>query len=84
MVRYCNAVSSWMCNRSSPSAFADVGAKNCQRRGWQEKGHQAGCKLLQDTDLKAMFALRWDEFHGHLSFPLSVEDSDVGSGRKLG
>ncbi|PGH26701.1 hypothetical protein AJ80_01647 [Polytolypa hystricis UAMH7299] len=54
----------WYCNRA------------CQVAGWNEKGHKANCKLLEDTDLRGLFVLRWDEFDNHIRFPLhAAEDS---------
>ncbi|OBT86392.1 hypothetical protein VE02_05288 [Pseudogymnoascus sp. 03VT05] len=46
--------------------------KACQRTGWNDKGHKADCKLLRDTDLKGLFSLDWDNFEGHVQFPLKT------------
>jgi hypothetical protein len=45
--------------------------KACQSTGWNKKGHKADCKLLKDTDLNGLFSLDWDNFKGHIGFPLN-------------
>jgi hypothetical protein len=40
--------------------------------GWNEKGHKADCKLLKDADLNGLFSLKWDNFEGHVGFPLNT------------
>lgn len=49
----------WHCSRA------------CQSTGWNEKAHKADCKLLKDTDLNRLFSLDWDDFKGHIGFPLN-------------
>ncbi|KAI8710891.1 MYND-type zinc finger protein samB [Fusarium sp. LHS14.1] len=52
----------WYCNKS------------CQTVGWNGNGHKADCKLLRDPDLRGLFLLKWDNFEGHLAFPLRLGD----------
>jgi hypothetical protein len=33
--------------------------------------HKADCKLLKDADLNGLFSLDWDNFKGHIGFPLN-------------
>ena len=52
--------------------------KRCQEIGWKEKGHKGDCKLLKDADLKGLFSLNWDEFKGHIAFPLNTSSPKIG------
>ncbi|KAJ4231047.1 hypothetical protein NW759_003028 [Fusarium solani] len=45
--------------------------KDCQAQGWREKGHKNDCKMLGDSDLKAIFQTAWDDLgNSPLRFPL--------------
>ncbi|PSN63744.1 SET domain-containing protein [Corynespora cassiicola Philippines] len=50
----------WYCDRA------------CQKADWIEKGHKAECKVAKDSDWQAMLQLKWDEFDGHVQFPLRI------------
>ncbi|RGP68880.1 mynd finger and set [Fusarium sporotrichioides] len=50
----------WYCNQ------------DCQTRGWNENGHKADCRLLQNETVKGLFLVKWNEFETYMSFPLSV------------
>ncbi|KAM0403493.1 hypothetical protein ACHAQC_001106 [Fusarium culmorum] len=50
----------WYCNQ------------DCQIRGWNENGHNAGCRLFKNQDVKGLFLIKWGEFETHMSFTLSV------------
>ncbi|ORY09142.1 hypothetical protein BCR34DRAFT_589506 [Clohesyomyces aquaticus] len=63
-LKRCGKCSSfWYCNRA------------CQKSDWNENGHKGECKVLKDPNWKAMLHLKWDEFDGHVQFPLRIEGS---------
>ncbi|KAF2807047.1 SET domain-containing protein [Mytilinidion resinicola] len=63
-LKQCGKCSSfWYCNRV------------CQKADWIEKGHKAECKVLKDPDWRAMLHRKWDEFNGHVHFPLRIGES---------
>ncbi|KAF2703701.1 hypothetical protein K504DRAFT_443597 [Pleomassaria siparia CBS 279.74] len=68
-LKRCGKCSSfWYCNRV------------CQKVDWVEKGHKGECKVWKDPDWQAMLHLKWDEFHGHVHFPLRIgNSSSVGT-----
>ncbi|KAF2491422.1 SET domain-containing protein [Lophium mytilinum] len=47
----------------------------CQKADWIEEGHKAECKVLKDPDWRAMLRLKWDEFDGHVHFPLRTRET---------
>ncbi|KAG6293350.1 hypothetical protein E4U09_003029 [Claviceps aff. purpurea] len=49
-------------------------SKECQAAGWTTKAHKVDCKILQDTDLRALFLINWDEVQDGIRFPLKVTD----------
>ncbi|KAG6026469.1 hypothetical protein E4U19_002594 [Claviceps sp. Clav32 group G5] len=62
MKRCSMCFSFWYCN------------KECQAAGWTTKAHKVDCKILRDTDLRALFLINWDEVQDGIQFPLKVTD----------
>ncbi|KAK0647079.1 hypothetical protein B0T16DRAFT_414663 [Cercophora newfieldiana] len=55
------------CSRCSMFWYCN---KDCQTRGWVDKGHKGDCKMIRSCGLRAMFMFDWNRFDGHIPFPL--------------
>jgi hypothetical protein len=49
-------------------------SKDCQIKGWQEKGHKKDCKILQDKDVVNLLRIEYSMWKGYYKFPISDED----------
>lgn len=54
----------------------EISRKECQRKGWKDKDHRTDCKMLQNADLRNLFAFKWHKFDGPVRFPLPSSDGD--------
>jgi hypothetical protein len=66
----------WYCDNVRPrstlltSKETDILCQNCQKTGWNERGHKGDCKLLKDPELRGLFVREWDEVDTRMQFHL--------------